>query len=192
VAKRLSSSTAASAGPLRLQSGLPERQRLADRLARVSIPSVALTTSWEASVDLRLLALGFPLVVYTFPGSECSPEDGGDAALMDGLQHRAFRDHQLNLEARGYRAVGISSQTSRAQRRVIVEDRLAHLLLSDPGLLLAKRLGLPTFLAHGVGCYRRLTLIVGEGRIEKVFFPVSSAAHSAAQVIAWMTLQGIG
>jgi len=50
----------------------------------------------------------------------------------------------------------------------------------------------PTFTVDAVCCYRRLTLVATRGRIGKVFFPVSSPARSAAQVIAWMKIRGIG
>jgi hypothetical protein len=34
-------------------------------------------------------------------------------------------------------------------------------------------------------------LVASGGLIEKAFFPVTNASRSAAQVIAWMTVQGI-
>jgi peroxiredoxin len=160
---------------------------VADRLVGVLIPSVVLSGSGEPSLDVRRFACGYPLVIYLFPGCENSPEDGGDTQRMDTLQHRAFRDHRLDLEARGYRTIGISSQEAGAQRRAIVEERLTQRLLGDPCLQLAERLWLPTFVDEGVPRYRRLILVVHDGSIVKVFFPVCSAA----QVIAWMMIQGI-
>jgi hypothetical protein len=76
---------------------------------------------------------------------------------------------------RGYRAIGVP-----------------HRLLSDPGLELAELLGLPTFAVAGRAWYERLMLVACGARIEKAFFPVSSGARSAAQVIAWMTMHGVG
>ena len=85
----------------------------------------------------------------------------------------------------------MSSQGARAQKRETIEDRLTQRLLSDPRLQLAERLQLPTFTDARVRRYRRLTLVVHDGYIVKAFFPVSNAARSVAQVIAWMTIQGI-
>ena len=65
-----------------------------------------------------------------------------------------------------------------------------HTLLCDPELELARELGLPTFTRGASRGYERLVLVAGRGRIEKVFFPVANASRSAAQVLAWMTLQG--
>ncbi len=110
---------------------------------------------------------------------------------MDAVQHRAFRDRQPDLEARGYHTIGISSQPENAQRRAVAENRLTHRLPSDPKPTLAHELKLPTFPLDGARWYRRLTLVASSGHIEKVFFPVGRPAHSAAPAIAWMTIQRI-
>lgn len=165
---------------------------MAERLVGVTLPSVVLGVNGEDSLNLRQLACGHPLVIYLYPGNEGAPVGSEDAGLMDAVQHRAFRDHQPDLEARGYRTVGVSSEGTKAQTRAMLEGRLTHRLLSDPRLQLAERLQLPTVTDGEVGRYRRLTLVVHNGYIVKVFFPVGSAARSAAQVIAWMTIQGIG
>jgi peroxiredoxin len=65
------------------------------------------------------------------------------------------------------------------------------MLLSDPELQLARELELPTFELDAARWYQRLTLVASGGRIEKAFFPVSSAAGSVGQVIAWLSVQGI-
>ncbi len=56
-------------------------------------------------------------------------------------------------------------------------------------LLLADRLGLPTFEADGLRLYRRLTLIARRGCIERVFYPVRSPARHAAEVLEWLQRQ---
>jgi peroxiredoxin len=164
---------------------------LADRLHGLQLPSVVLSGYRGSAIDLREFAQTFALVIYVYPGGAWSPEDGEDTPLVDAGQHRAFLRHQSDLEARGYQAIGVSSQSQHAQRDTALADGVSHILLRDPDFQLARDLGLPTFDAEGGRWYHRLTLVVGGGRVEKVFFPVSSAGRSAAQVIAWMTIQGI-
>lgn len=164
---------------------------IADGLSGAALPPVQVDSSGEQRLNLCQFAGGYPLVIYVYPGCEWSPEDGPETPLMDAMQHRAFRDHQPDLETRGYRALGISSDPVKKQNRARIENRVAHGLFSDPSLQLAARLGLPTFPAHGTCWYRRLTLVIHEGIVVKAFFPVSSAARSAAQVIAWMKIQGM-
>ncbi|HEY4811463.1 MAG TPA: redoxin family protein [Solirubrobacteraceae bacterium] len=168
-----------------------EMRRVAAQLVGVPIPLVVLCANGVYPLNLHEFSCGYPLVIYVYPGSEASPEGGGDTALMDAVQHRAFRERQSDLEARGYRTIGVSSQAAHAQRRAMLKGRLNHRLLSDPRLELAELLQLPTFTDERVRLYRRLTLIVHDGHIVKVFFPVGSAGRSAAQAVAWMTLQGI-
>ncbi len=67
-------------------------------------------------------------------------------------------------------------------------DRL-HLpfaMLSDERLALADALGLPTFSVAGMTLYRRLTVIVTDGVIEHVFYPVFPPDENAADVVAWL------
>lgn len=49
--------------------------------------------------------------------------------------------------------------------------------------------GLPTFGVDGASWYCRLTLVVNDGAIAQVFYPVMSAVRSPAQAVAWMRRQ---
>jgi len=164
---------------------------LADRLVGLAIPSVVLDSFREDPLDLRHLARERPLVIYIYPGSRRSPADGEQTPLMDGAQHRAFFEHRAELAARSYQAVGVSSQSTEAQARSALAGRLTQRLFSDPGLQLAGEFELPTFEVDEGRWYHRLTLIAKEARIEKAFVPVASPGRSAAQVIAWMRVQGV-
>jgi peroxiredoxin len=166
-------------------------RNVADRLAGVAIPPVVLESFQEEPIDLRELAQQRPLVLYLYPGSNHSPADGEQTPLIDYAQHCAFHDHRAALAARSYQAVGVSSQSVKAQLRSVLAGQLAPRLFSDPGLHLARELELPTFEVDEARWYQRLTLIAKDGRLEKAFFPVASAGRSAAQVITWMQVQGI-
>src|SRR5580704_12791321 len=84
-----------------------EARRLADRLLGLQIPSLVLSGYPGSAVDLRELAQAFPLVIYLYPGGGWSAQDGEDTPLLDAVQHRAFRRHQRDLEARGYQLIGV-------------------------------------------------------------------------------------
>jgi peroxiredoxin len=161
----------------------------AERLVGQEIPPVVLSGGWERSLDMCQLACQHPIVIYFYPGCSSSPEHGEEMALMDAAQHQAFRDHQTDLEARRYTAIGISSQSKEAQRQAALANRVTHTLLCDPRLEFARELALPTFTRHGTCWYQRLMLVVTSGRIKKTFFPVPNAPRSAAQVVAWLMMQ---
>jgi peroxiredoxin len=65
-------------------------------------------------------------------------------------------------------------------------------MLADPDLSLARALRLPTFEAGGRTLYKRLTMIVRDGRIEHVFYPVFPPNEHAEQVVAWLVGNPLG
>jgi peroxiredoxin len=165
-----------------------EMRHLSDRLVGQPIPPVVLD-SFRSPVDLGQFARAFSLVVYLYPGSRSSP-DGEDTPRMDGVQHRAFRAHERELMALEFHTIGVSSQSTRSQLQCAQANRLGHRLLSDPQLLLARELGLPTFDADGAWWYRRLMLVVTGGRIAHAF-SVRDPARSPAQAIAWTLIHSV-
>jgi peroxiredoxin len=52
---------------------------------------------------------------------------------------------------------------------------------------LAEALRLPTFEVEGERLYRRLTLVLREGVIEHVFYPVFPPDAHADEVLSWLT-----
>ncbi|MEK7875158.1 MAG: redoxin family protein, partial [Pseudomonadota bacterium] len=65
-------------------------------------------------------------------------------------------------------------------------------LLSDEKLEFAQALRLPTFDVEGMKLIKRITLIVRDGRIVKVFYPVFPPDRNADEVIEWLTAVGGG
>lgn len=174
---------------LERNSGNAAARLVADPLTGQEIPHVVLSGGWERPMDLRSIAHLSPIVLYFYPGCNSSTDDDEETTLIDAALHRTFRDHQPDLEARNYRAIGISSQSNESQQRAALASRATQTLLCDPELELARALPLPTFTRYDARWYERLVMVSDGGRIEKVFFPVADASRSAAQVIAWLTMR---
>jgi peroxiredoxin len=101
-----------------------------------------------------------------------------------------FRSHYDELTALGAQVFGLSVQTTAEQAEAAERLALPFPLLSDSGLVLAERLRLPTFTAaDGVVRYKRLTLVLGYGTIEHVFYPVFPPNQHAAEVLGWLQAQ---
>jgi peroxiredoxin len=83
--------------------------------------------------------------------------------------------------------IGVSSQSPDEHREFSERVGLPFPLLSDPALLLAERLRLPTFEVEGMRLYRRVTLIVEDGVITKVFYPVFPPDRNAEEVLGWLS-----
>ncbi|MBV8217728.1 MAG: redoxin family protein, partial [Solirubrobacterales bacterium] len=116
------------------------------------------------------------------PGARgCTPEACG------------FRDHYAELRAAGAATVyGLSSQSTAYQAELAGRLGLPFEVLSDPGHELAGALNLPTFTAGGERLYKRLTLIIADGRIEHVFYPIFPPDEHAAQVLGWLAAHPAG
>jgi len=52
-------------------------------------------------------------------------------------------------------------------------------------LIFARRLDLPTFEVAGEELLKRLTLVLSDGRIEHVFYPVFPPDEHAEEVLNW-------
>jgi peroxiredoxin len=101
-------------------------------------------------------------------------------------QNCAFRDHHAELSALGASVYGLSTQSTAYQREMAERLHLPYPVLSDERLALTRALRLPTFTYGGWTLLRRLSLILREGRIEHVIYPVFPSNADAPAVVAWL------
>ena len=155
------------------------------------MPSVRLASTLGGEVDLAEAARGL-VVVYVYPRTvvpgELSPPGWDRIPGARGCtpQSCSFRDHVADLAAHGASVMGISAQSMEEQRGLAEREHIPYPLLSDPGLLLAAAMRLPTFEAGGMELYRRLTFIARGGRIRHVMYPVFPPDRNAADVLDWL------
>ena len=81
---------------------------------------------------------------------------------------------------------GLSTQDTDYQREAVKRLELTYPLLSDRELNFAHALNLPTFRFNSMTLIKRLTLIIDEGRIAKVFYPVFPPDKSAEETLKWL------
>jgi peroxiredoxin len=93
------------------------------------------------------------------------------------------------LVALGAEVYGLSTQTTEFQQEAVARLHLPFPLLSDSVLTFAHALDLPRFQWDNKTLIKRLTLVLREGRIEHVFYPVFPPDENAETVIAWLTAQ---
>jgi peroxiredoxin len=98
----------------------------------------------------------------------------------------AFRDHHSELRALGAEVFGLSTQDTTYQQEVVARLHLPFEILSDANFELTTALKLPTFTIAGMTLVRRLTLVIQDGRIEKVFYPVFPPDRHAEAVARWL------
>ncbi|MCR9220240.1 MAG: peroxiredoxin [Alphaproteobacteria bacterium] len=169
----------------------PEDDGAADHLPGLAVPSRPLVATDGGAVDLAALAGRTVVYAYPMTGRPDAPlPEGWD--MIPGArgctpQSCAFRDHFAELRALGVAHLfGLSTQTSAYQAEAAARLHLPFPLLSDPDLALAEALRLPWFETAGMRLLKRLTLILRDGRIETVFYPVFPPDRNAQAVLDWL------
>lgn len=170
----------------------PEADGAADHLPGTTVPSVPLPATNGTSVDLSKLS-GWT-VVYCYPKTgrpdeDVVPDGWDEIPGAQGCTPEAcsFRDHYQELRERGIsEAFGLSLQSTDYQREARDRLGLPFELLSDSNLELTDRLRLPSFTVGDERFLKRLTLVLSDGRIRDVFYPVFPPDEHAEEVIQWL------
>lgn len=176
-----------------LPSDLPEPydDGAARHLPRMQLPNLALAATTGGRVTLSHCP-GLT-IVYAYPRTGRPGEelpDGWDAipgARGCTPQSCSFRDHFDELKGLGVGHVfGLSTQDTEYQKEMAERLHLPFPVLSDHDLALTRELRLPTFRVGDMTLLKRLTLVLRDGVIEHVFYPVFPPDKSAAEVVAWL------
>ena len=184
---------------------VPADDGAAAHLPGTAVPAVALPATTGGTMRVDTVPSGFTrLVIYAYPmtGLPGVPvPDGWDeipGARGCTPETCGFRDHAAEFAAAGACVAGLSTQGTGYQREAATRLRLPFPLLSDADLTLTRVLRLPAF---GIGLppayegggprtlLKRLTLVVRDGVIEKVFYPVFPPDAHAGEVLAWASEQ---
>jgi len=163
-------------------------------LPGLRLPSVPLPSTAGRVVDLSSLRGRTVVYCYLLTGRPGVELPGGWDAIPGARgctpQACAFRDHHAALRALATRVFGLSTQDTAYQREAVERLHLPFELLSDGDRAFATALRLPTFEVAGMTLLKRLTLILNDGRIEHVFYPVFPPDENAEQVIRWLRQPG--
>lgn len=169
----------------------PEDDGAADHLPGTTVPSVTLTATDGREVDLSTHP--GPVVVYCYPKTgrpdeDVIPEGWAEIPGARGCTPETcgFRDHHRELlEAGAADVFGLSLQSTDYQREARDRLGLPFELLSDVEEAFTRGLDLPTFEVEGETFLKRLTLVVDDGRVEHVFYPVFPPDEHASEVVGW-------
>jgi peroxiredoxin len=162
------------------------RHLIGARMAAIALPATD-----GRMIDLA--ALRGRSIVYAYPrtgqpGIDNPP--GWD--LIPGArgctpQSCSFRDHFAELTALGVdHLFGLSTQDPAYQREAAKRLDLPFAILSDEYLALTRAMTLPTFTTAGMTLLKRFTLVIDDGSVRHVFYPVFPPDRSASDVIAWL------
>jgi peroxiredoxin len=169
----------------------PSDDGAARHLPGVKLPALMLAATDGSQVDLSKLA--GRTVVYVYPRTgvpgQALPE-GWDAipgARGCTPQSCSFRDHFAEIKGLGVdHLYGLSTQDTDYQREAAERLKLPFPVLSDAELKLACAINLPTFSTAGMTLLKRMALVIDDGVIGKVFYPVFPPDKNAEEVVAWL------
>src|SRR5215510_631918 len=148
----------------------------AAHLGGMKVPSVSLRATDDTAVDLSQLKGRTVVFAYPRTGEPgCTP------------QTCSFRDLFAELKAAGARHVfGLSTQSNEYQAEMAARLHLPFPVLSDEKLKLTEALQLPTMEVADLTLIKRLALIVDDGNITHVFYPVFPPDRNAGDVLDWL------
>lgn len=169
---------------------VPEDDGACDHLTGRHVPSVPLPATDGSTIDLAQLAGSSVVYCYPRTGEPGVPAPEGWDQIPGARgctpQSCAFRDRYGELQALGARVFGLSTQSTAYQREAAERLQLPFPLLSDAGFALTRALDLPTFNVAGMTLIKRLTMVIEDGTIVKVFYPVFPPDANAADVASWL------
>jgi peroxiredoxin len=169
----------------------PQDDGRARHLTGAKLPNIALPATDGRTVNLSKLKGRTVVYVYPrtgVPGVDAPPGwDQIPGARGCTPQSCGFRDHFAELKALGVANVfGLSTQDTAYQSEAAARLHLPFAILSDAGLDFASSLHLPLFMTSGMTLLARMALVVEDGTIVKVFYPVFPPDKNAAEVVAWL------
>jgi len=170
---------------------VPQDDGAARHLTGMKLPDLALPATRGGAINLALLAGRSVLYIYPrtgVPGVDLPPGwDDIPGARGCTPQSCGFRDHFAELKALGVSHLfGLSTQDTDYQREAAERLHLPFAILSDAKLAFARALNLPTFSVAGMTLLKRMALVIDDGVIDKVFYPVFPPDQNAAEVVAWL------
>jgi peroxiredoxin len=169
----------------------PVDDRAAAHLSSTKLPSISLPATDGRTVDLS--RLHGRTVVYAYPRTGKpgikNPEGWDQIPGARGCtpQSCSFRDHFEELKSLGVDFIfGLSTQSTAYQQEAADRLHLPFAILSDEQLMFASAMRVPVFQTSGMTLLKRMTLMIKDGVIEHVFYPVFPPDEDAANVIAWL------
>ena len=168
--------------------GAARHLKRGQRMPNVELPTTAGRTVNFARLDGMAIVYCYP---WTGRPRLPNPPDWDHIPGAHGSTPEAegFRDLHAGFRDAGAAVYGLSTQATEYQCELVERLGLPFELASDERFSLQRALALPTFATGGVTYLKRLTLAVRDGRIERVYYPISLPSAHAREVCAWLGMR---
>ena len=170
---------------------VPQDDGACDHLTQVSIPNLKLRSTTDRVVNLSSQSKS-PTILFFYPRTgepgKPAPENWDLIPGARGCtpQSCSFRDLYTEFKSDGYEVFGVSTQSTEYQKEFVLRNHIPFEMLSDADFKLTEALKLPTFTYYEMRLIKRMALVLRDGKIAKVFYPVFPPNKNAEIVLNWI------
>ncbi len=178
----------------KLPEGLPKPidDGASDHLLGMTIPDFILSSTKNSALDLSKMDSCYKILYFfpmiAIPGENVPQSEWNDIPGARGCtpQNISMSKHSEDLRKYDATIIGISTQPINELTKVSSLRKFSQSLVSDRDLEFQETLSIPTFQFEGKMMYKRLTLIVLESRIVKVFYPIFPPDKHIFEILEWL------
>lgn len=169
----------------------PEQDNACDHLLNSTIPDISLPTQNDNLLKLNRTDT-FRLVIfcYSMTGHPDRPLPVGwdfiPGARGCTPQNCSFRDNYDNLIKVNALPIGVSTQSIEDIKEMSIRLQIPYDIVSDKDLLFSSAINLPIFSIGANKFLKRVTLIVENSVIKKVFYPIFPPNTHIDNVLEWL------
>ncbi len=166
---------------------------LANHLMGTVFPGITLQSTGGNLVNTKEFKKGLT-VIYCYPltgrPDQELPKGWNEIPGARGCTPQAltFKESYDDFKKKNIKLFGLSTQTTEYQKEMVERLGLPFPILSDSDFKLTKLLNLPTLEVEGKILLKRLTIVIQDGIIIKVFYPVFPPNINAEEVLNWLSL----
>ena len=170
---------------------IPEDDGAADHLKNNTIPNISLPNQEGNLLQLNRTDT-FRMILYFFPmtGRPDRPLPYNWSSITGAkgctIQTCTFRDNYDALISLNAIPIGISTQSINDNKEMTSRLNIPYDVLSDEKLELKNLLNLPIFLIKNKVYLKRLTIIIENNIIKKVFYPIYPVDKHIRELLKWL------
>jgi peroxiredoxin len=178
----------------KLPEGLPQPidDGTSDHLLGMTIPNITLPCTKDPVLDISKICSHYKILYFfsmiAIPSENVPSSKWNDIPGARGCtpQNISMSKHSNDLQKYDAVSIGISTQPINELAKVSTLRKFLQPLVSDSGLEFQEKLNIPTFKFESKTMYKRLTLIVRESRIVKVFYPIFPPDKHIFEILEWL------
>ncbi len=179
---------------IKLPEGLPQPidDGKSDHLLGMTIPRMSLLSTKDPVLDLSEIDSRYKILYFfpmvAIPGEHVPSSEWDNIPGARGCtpQNISMSKHHNDLQRYDAASIGISTQSIDDLTKISSLRKFLQPLVSDSDLKFQEKLNIPTFRFESKMMYKRLTLIVLESLIVKVFYPIFPPDKHIFEILKWL------